>query len=122
VFFLLEGRLRICVDAGCEQVLADLEPGAIFGEMELLTDDPRSASVRAVTDVKAWGLDFETLRQRVRDDDPAALKVMFNVAKILALRLEAMVDKLVEIESGSVDVRSEDLRDFRKKLFSDWTF
>ncbi len=78
--------------------------------------------MRAVTDVKAWGLEFETLRERIRDDDTAALKVMFNVARILALRLEAMVDKLVEIESGSVEVRSEDLRDFRRKLFSDWTF
>jgi cGMP-dependent protein kinase 2 len=121
VFFLLQGRLRICVDAGCEQVLAELDPGAIFGEMELLTDKPRTASVRAVTDVKAWGLEFETLRERIRDNDTAALKVMFNVARILALRLEAMVDKLVEIESGTVELRSEDLRDFRRKLFSDWT-
>jgi len=122
VFFLLQGRLRVCIDAGCEQILAELEPGAVFGEMELLTDEPRVASVRAVTDVKVWGLQFETLRERIRDNDTAALKVMFNVARILALRLKAMVDKLVELENGSVEMRSEDLRNFRRKLFSDWTF
>jgi CRP-like cAMP-binding protein len=77
--------------------------------------------VRAETDVKAWALPFETVRERIRDSDAATLKVMFNVARILAARLSATVDKLAEIESG-IEVRSEDLRDFRKKLFSDWTF
>jgi NTE family protein/lysophospholipid hydrolase len=48
---VVSGRLRVSVAAdGPERMLYDLGPGAIVGEMALLTDRPRAATVHAVRD------------------------------------------------------------------------
>ncbi len=48
-FVVCEGRVRVSLDPG-DVELAVLERGAYFGEMSLLTGDPRTASVRALGD------------------------------------------------------------------------
>jgi predicted acylesterase/phospholipase RssA/CRP-like cAMP-binding protein len=51
LFILVSGRLQVSVAAaGAERVLYDLARGAIVGEMALLADRPRTATVRAVRD------------------------------------------------------------------------
>jgi len=121
MFFLLEGELRVHLPGTKPTELAVLKPPAVVGEMELLTDMPRSASVTAATEVRVLGVPFETLRTRLKDEDPATLKIMYNVATVLALRLSATVSKLVELENAP-ETRSEELSEFRKKLFSEWSF
>jgi CRP-like cAMP-binding protein len=125
LFLLLEGRLRVFLPARRgreEQELAELEAPAVVGEMELLTHQPQSASVRAVTPVRVLSIGFETLRSRMEDGDPAALKLVANVAQVLAGRLAAVNQKLVDIEEGRCEPRSDELREFQSKLFSDWSF
>jgi CRP-like cAMP-binding protein len=125
VYFVLKGRVQVFLPDGNGdegRVLAELDPGAVFGEMELLTDTPRRASVRARTNVKLWAISFDTLRAQGDDGDVATLRIMFNIAKILAHRLGAMDDKLSEIGEGREEVRVEELRAFKRKLFSEWDF
>jgi predicted acylesterase/phospholipase RssA/CRP-like cAMP-binding protein len=51
LFVVVSGRLRISVAAdGSERVLYDLGRGAIVGDMALLSDRPRAATVHAVRD------------------------------------------------------------------------
>lgn len=125
VYFVLKGRLQVFrpdANGDDSHILAELNSGAVFGEMELLTEQPRSASVRALTNVKLWVLSFEAMRARIKRGDVPTLKIMVNIAKILARRLEAMDDKLSEIEAGHVEDHKEALRSFKKKLFSEWDF
>jgi len=59
-FYLIRrGRVEISRrrDDGSEQVLGDLGVGEFFGEMALLSDAPRTATVRAVEPVVTWSLD-----------------------------------------------------------------
>ena len=51
-FVVFEGQVRVSLDPGDVQ-LAVLDRGAYFGEMSLLTGDPRTASVRALGDCAA---------------------------------------------------------------------
>jgi CRP-like cAMP-binding protein len=122
VFFLLEGRLRVFLPERPRlQDLAELEAPAVVGEMEFLTEQPRTASVEAIDDAKCLAIQFSTLRTRVSHGDVATLKIIHNIAVVLANRLSATVTKLAELEKGETP-RSEDLIEFRQKLFSDWSF
>lgn len=123
LFLLLEGSLDILrVDGSAERKLATIEPPAIFGEMELLTAAPRTATVRSTTPARVFALPFEQLRRRLDDGDVAALQLMRSIAVVLAKRLSATVQKLSEVENDSAGKRKAELRDFRQKLFFDWSF
>jgi transcriptional regulator with AAA-type ATPase domain len=66
LYFVLSGTVRIELRDGAGQIfnLAELGPGMVFGERAILTDEPRTADVRAVTPVVAARLgrrDFEEL-------------------------------------------------------------
>src|SRR5580658_8335508 len=51
LFVVVSGRLRVSVAAdGPDHVLYDVGRGAVVGEMALVTDRPRAATVRAVRD------------------------------------------------------------------------
>jgi CRP-like cAMP-binding protein len=52
-------------ETGQDAVLATLGPGQFFGEMGLLADTPRTASVQARTDLEVLALDREAFRRVV---------------------------------------------------------
>src|SRR5215216_853040 len=64
-FFIIEsGTLAIMADIGGQpRELARLGPGEFFGEMALLAQRPRSATVQALTDARLWGLAADHFHQ-----------------------------------------------------------
>lgn len=68
-----------------ERPITNFKRGDIFGEMGLLTDEPRSAFVRAQTDVEMLSFDKASVIALL-DQHP---KVAFNLARMLAHRLAA---------------------------------
>ncbi len=66
MFILMEGLLTVHVSAeGADEEtrVGLLEPGDFFGEMSLLTGEPRSATIRAATDVVAYELTHESMSE-----------------------------------------------------------
>lgn len=66
LYFVLSGRVRVELGSSSGQIfnLVELEKGAVFGERAILTGEPRTADVRAITAVEAAQLsrgDFEGL-------------------------------------------------------------
>ena len=69
-FYLIrEGRVRVSVSG---QAMRDLGPGEAFGEIALLHDIPRTASVTALADVALYALDRPPFLAAITGD-PAAL-------------------------------------------------
>lgn len=70
MFIVESGRLGVSVHGkvGQSQRLAVLEPGAAFGEISLLTGDPRTATVRALTEATLLEIDKSTLSPILRDN------------------------------------------------------
>src|SRR5436305_11379285 len=57
-YVLVRGNVQVLVQdaTGAEVLVEDVGPGGFFGEMSMLSDEPRSASVRAVDDVTTLSL------------------------------------------------------------------
>ena len=123
VYLILEGEAQVYLpDDNAEQEIALVKAPAFLGELEFLTDEPRSASVRAVSKVECLTMSYQNLQARIKDGDAATLKVIYNIARVLAHRLSAMDGKLREIELGNSRPRSEELHEFKMKLFGEWSF
>jgi CRP-like cAMP-binding protein len=123
LYLLLEGELSVYIPNGEREIeLVRLVAPAVVGELELLTGEPRSASVRVTRDAKLLVLPHDKLEARINDGDPAVLKVMVQISRLIAGRLASMTEKFVELESSVEPSKSHELSDFRKKLFSEWSF
>lgn len=123
IYFLLEGELDVYIPQGGREIeLALLRAPAVVGELELLTGLPRTASVRARTDAELVAIPQEKVEARVDDGDTAVLKMMLVISRMTAKRLVALTEKFIEIEANSGPARSDELRTFRSKLFSEWSF
>lgn len=83
IYILISGRLDVL--KGTQKIAGISEPGVVFGEMSFLLGEKRSATVKAMEDVKAIRvpkMDVETFLEKFPE-------VVTVVAKYLAKRLEA---------------------------------
>jgi len=65
MYFLTKGRAEVLKKAVGGPITV-LQPGAFFGELAILHDAPRAATVRAVTDVEVYALRREGVLQLAR--------------------------------------------------------
>jgi len=68
LYVLIDGRVKVVLigEDGREVILSVLGAGAVFGEMSLLDDEPRSAHVIAMTPCNALTLHRLAFRERLR--------------------------------------------------------
>lgn len=59
LYLLIDGEAEVLVEAppAAPRAVATLGPGSVFGEMGLMTGEPRRATVRAKTDLECYRLD-----------------------------------------------------------------
>lgn len=77
-FLLYEGRCKVMVDG---QEKRTLGPGQYFGDMSLVDGEPRSATVRAETDVKGLAIPAETFFGALEANFEVARKIMANLSR-----------------------------------------
>ncbi|HET9580979.1 MAG TPA: mechanosensitive ion channel family protein [Usitatibacter sp.] len=80
LYLVISGEAEVWREGGgARQLVSVLEPGSVFGEMALMTGEPRRATVVARTDVVCYRLDkpgFETVLQARPDVAEAISKVL----------------------------------------------
>ena len=84
LFLVLSGMVR--VHHG-DNELARLGPGAHFGEMALIDQAPRSASISTVEDSLLLRLDRKMFFTLIRKESELAKKVLWNMLQVLSGRL-----------------------------------
>ncbi|MBL4805581.1 MAG: cyclic nucleotide-binding domain-containing protein [Alphaproteobacteria bacterium] len=76
-FLLLSGKVEVFSQYdGKETVLATLTAGQIFGEMALVFDEKRTASVRAVENCNVIVITREALKQKLSKSDPTVKAIV----------------------------------------------
>ena len=128
-FLLVDGEVDIRQRSadGAEHVLARHQPGAVVGEVHMITREPQSASAIVVS------AEAHVLRVTARDLDEllareptVAYKLMHALARVLANRLKAVNFRLIDMAGRTPDANPheqiEEFAAFKKKLFTDWSF
>jgi len=122
---LLEGTAEIVkrgVDGGAA-LIASVEAPTVLGEMSLITEQPHSATVRALTACAFHLLTRSQFDRLLKSENLAAYKVVATLAEVIAWRLSRMDDKVVELaRRGDCPAPVEELTAFKQKLFSAWNF
>ena len=77
-----------------DKVLARLEELSFFGEMALVTQAPRSASVVCVDAGRLKKLPMDKFNRMLMTGDLVAYKVIRNMSRILAERLERALERI----------------------------
>ena len=128
LYAVLRGQIDMCCRdrGGREQTLATLGPGAILGEIALLTDEPRLATARAVSDATVLRLTNETFKTLLKQGDSAARQVLYNLARNMASHLGDVSRRLIRLLAdqslANVAPPEGELDELRRKLFIDWKF
>jgi CRP-like cAMP-binding protein len=89
LYLIVCGRVsvRVAVDGGLESEVSQLGDGDFFGELSLMTGEPRTATVIALTDVDCYRLDRNVFQEVIRRR-PALAEEM---ADVLAERRAALM-------------------------------
>ena len=85
LYVIISGRLKVMMtdDDGGEVILAILGPNEFFGEMGLLDDAPRSASVVAIEPCELLSLSKKDFKKCMADNFEMTMTVMRGVVKRL---------------------------------------
>lgn len=92
-YLILSGEADVLVDSGGGPVkVASVGRNSFVGEMAILRDQPRTATVTATTDVSTLRITKESFFQLIEDSPKIAIELM----RILARRLEVTTIDLTD--------------------------
>ncbi len=128
-YFVVTGQVDIrTAGHGRDHYLVTLEAGAALGQLGLLLDQRRSASVVARGHVELWKITRQALQTGLDRGDAWATCFLFAAAKALAERLGAVSERLVAVlDAGGSNreppaPRVAELEELRRRLISEWSF
>lgn len=95
---VVEGTLDVVKrnDKQEEQTLAQFRKGKVFGEMALVDESPRSASIKAGPGCEVLIMSYEQFHQLIEDKPAFAIKILLKIAQMLSMRLRKTSGDLVD--------------------------
>ena len=97
-YVLHEGTASVEIDTGDgPHVIRELKPQMCFGEMAILDDSPRSATVRAVSEARVLRFPRKSFNELLQQDNLAAYKLVLQMARVLVARQRKTTSQLVEV-------------------------
>ena len=96
MYVIQSGRAEVIQSGKGQEVrLAELSEGDIFGEMAIFQKEKRSATVRALTDVRVLTVDKRIFLSRVHEDP----SFVFSVLKKMSQRIRDLNEEIVKVKS-----------------------
>jgi len=105
LFVLFRGK--VTVQKGGLSI-AQLKAGGHFGEMGLVDQAPRSATVVAHEETSAISIDRDSLLKLMRRDSLLAVKLLWSFVQVLSERLRNTNDALADLKQELDEVRTKE--------------
>lgn len=125
MYLLNSGKMEVLLNSSDKQeesVIATIESGAVIGEVCVLGEKYRSASIRAAEDSELWVIDGKKFQEKVREKDPAVLIICYNIAKLLTQRLIAANNFISKIQKMSDKVVKSEIETYRQRFYEESLF
>ncbi len=110
-YHIISGHVEVYRNSGTrEVVLARLGPDQFFGEMNLVLEATRAASVRAVETCKVRVITQETFNQLLKKDPESALpilRVLFERLRVMNAKYLHAIESLASAEANVKPVSAE---------------
>ncbi len=120
MYVVLQGKLEVILDGEVNNVVAVIEAGSFLGEITMLIHHNRTATVKAKEKSSLFYLDAEVFRKEIESENINALKIAYNISKVLAQRLtktNEMISSLqMKPESSAI---KREIATFRDLLLSE---
>ncbi|MGE5379510.1 MAG: mechanosensitive ion channel family protein [Methylocystaceae bacterium] len=101
LYIVVVGVLKVIVNKdNIEHTIAQITPGQFFGEMSMLTSEPRTATIRAATDVIAYEIHRDHLNE-VFKKKPETVEIISTIIAERQLANDKYYQKLSEKEKDS---------------------
>lgn len=100
-YVIMEGEVEILSVVDEESVVSVLQLNQIFGELALLNDEPRSATLRAKGELKVMKISESLFMGLIRESPKLALNVLRQLSQKLAdshLQVEELREQLARAE------------------------
>lgn len=100
-FLIVEGEAEILsrLPGGEELAVATVGPGELVGEMSLLGDGARSASVRFTRPTSGFMMSQRFFRASIAQHDAAAFCITRHISRLVAMRLRSLNAQIVSLAS-----------------------
>ncbi|MFB3903365.1 MAG: cyclic nucleotide-binding domain-containing protein [Acidobacteriota bacterium] len=113
MFFVKSGSVKVILESGGERhEVTRLTEGDFFGEMALLTGEPRTATVVAACDVEAFVLSKEPFREVLQQNPAIAEKI----SQTMTLRKAMLEQQASQISTLTVRIQTEEQRNFLVRI------
>ena len=124
LFIIVEGSVSITRRnaKGGERELAVLTKDEVFGEMNLISDRPRTSGVRGKSDCRLLFFPRSEFQSLLRKGNRGATVLLLYFARVLAGRLDANNRKMMEVLDAAQRPASTEFSDFKRRLLKEWTF
>lgn len=135
-FVILSGKAKVLKQKGSEEItLATMETGQVFGEMALIEDRPRSATIKADTNMKLRVINRQQFNELLRENPSTLIPIMKSLFERLRQASELLAEKTsmntvsgikaendIEIIMEGQSVKAKKALDNRKLLISTFPF
>jgi len=98
IYFLMDGLVEVVRSNNLDGVnyqVAQLVPGAFFGELSLIDSNPRSATVRAMTPVKAMCIEKSEFESFLNQSTERKIRFMQHALTLIASRLREVDENFI---------------------------
>ncbi len=104
MYVIQEGRVQVVEERNGQEVpLAIREAGELFGEMAIFERDVRSATVRALGEVRVLSVDAATFLRRVHEDPSIA----YRLVKMMSRRIRELSTTIAQLMTDSTSDLSQ---------------